>query len=296
VVYAGGRCIKRVLEALQHQDAVAGPVEVIVALSPGRVNEQTVHSAAPGARVVRGPADAHPAELRALGVRLAAAPIVACTEDHCVPARDWCASILRAHASHPLVIGGAIAKLQPDRPIAWAAYLLDYARYMPPLKAGPADYLSDCNVSYKRSVLDSIPPDWQTAFHETRVHDAIRARAGADAIVLDPNIVVLQSRHPRLRAFLVERFAHGRLYAHLRAETYSSRQRWMYAGGALGLGPVLVWRALRNAWRSRDARLGALRALPILSLAALCWSAGEGVGALTAGASSPATPPNPTTL
>jgi hypothetical protein len=284
VVFAGGRSIKRMLEALQRQEGVRGPVEIIVAMSPGLVNEQTVHSGAPGARLVRGPAGAHPAELRALGVRLAAAPIVACTEDHCVPAHDWCARILEAHQGEgtPLVIGGAIHKLQPDAAIAWAAYLLEYGRFMPPLAAGPAAYLSDCNVSYKRSALDAITAEWRDAFHETRVHDTIRARAGDGAIVLDPSIVVLQSRHPRFAAFLAERFAHGRLYAQLRAARYSRGQRWAHAVGSLGLAPILVARALQHAWRRGETRAGAVRALPFMTLGALSWSAGEGVGALTA--------------
>jgi len=264
VIFAGGRSIKRVLEALERQEGVDGPIEIVVAMAPGLVNEQTVHSGAPAARLVRGPAGAHPAELRALGVRLATAPIVACTEDHCIPARDWCARILAAHKATPLVVGGAIHKLQPDRPIAWAAYLLDYARFMPPLRAGPAPYLSDCNVSYKREALEPIVADWRDAFHETRVHDAIRARAGDGAIVLDPTIVVMQSRRPALGAFLAERFAHGRLYAQLRAAGYDSRQRWMYALGTLGLAPILTGRVVRRAWRHRDMRRGALRALPRL--------------------------------
>ncbi|MGQ0642801.1 MAG: glycosyltransferase [Gemmatimonadaceae bacterium] len=283
VIFAGGRSIKRVLEALEKQDDVAGPIEIIVAMAPGLVNEQTVHSGAPAARLVRGPAGAHPAELRAIGVRLATAPLIACTEDHCLPARDWCARIVAAHNAAPVVIGGAIHKLQPDRPIAWAAYLLEYARFMPPVSAGPAAYLSDCNVSYKRSVLEAIASDWHDAFHETRVHDAIRAREGDDAIVLDPSIIVLQSRRPPLGTFLAERFAHGRLYARLRSARYDKRQRWMYAAGSLGLAPILVARALRRAWRRKDMRAGAIRALPLMAVAALCWSAGEGVGALTAG-------------
>jgi hypothetical protein len=282
VIFAGGRSIKRVLESLERQDGVHGHVEIIVAMAPGRVNEQTVHSAAPSARLVRGPAGAHPAELRSLGVRLATGPIIACTEDHCVPARDWCARILDAHRGAPVVIGGAIEKLQPDRPISWAAYLLDYARYMTPLNAGPALYISDCNVSYKRSALDPIAASWQDAFHETRVHDAIRQRAGDAAIVLEPNIVVLQSRRPRLGTFLAERFAHGRLYAQLRLASLDGKHRWLHALGSLGLAPVLVLRALKTAWRRKDTRRGAVRALPHLSLAALFWSAGESVGALTA--------------
>jgi len=281
VVFDGGRSIKRMLEALNRQDGLDEPVEIIVAMSAGMVNEQTVHSGAPSARLVRGRAAAHPSELRALGVRLAAAPIVVCTEDHCIPTRDWCARIIRAHREAPVVIGGAIDKLRPDRATAWAAYLLEYGRFMPPLAGGPVSYLSDCNVSYKRSALDEIVDEWRDAFHETRVHDVIRQRAGDAAIVLDPLIVVLQSRRPRLGAFLAERFAHGRLFARLRAANFKTSERLLYAVAALGLSPVLVARALKHAWRG-SARMSSLRALPVLIPAACSWALGETVGALTA--------------
>jgi hypothetical protein len=179
------------------------------------------------------------------------------------------------------VVGGAIEKLRPDKPVAWAAYLLDYGRYMLPLSSGPAEYLSDCNVSYKRSVLEEIITHWRDSFHETRVHDAIRERNGADAIVLDPAIVVMQSRRPELGDFLSDRVAHGKLFARLRAAKYNRRARIVYSLGALALAPVFVWRALRRAWRRSDMRMGALRALPLMILAALAWSLGESIGALT---------------
>lgn len=282
VVFAGGRSITRTLESLARQDAVGGPVEIIVATSPSLADEQTLRSHAPAVRLAGGTAGAHPAQLRALGVRLATAPIIACTEDHCVPARDWCARIMEAHAGPALVIGGAIDKLQPDRAIGWTTYLLEYGRFMPPLAPGPAAFASDCNVSYKRSALDAIAPVWRDAFHETSVHDAIRAQAGDAAIVLDPTILVSQRRRPRLGPFLAECYAQGQLYAQLRMARYGRWRRWAHAAGSLGLAPTLVTRALKHAWRRKDARASTIRALPLLSLATLAWSAGEGVGALTA--------------
>jgi hypothetical protein len=152
---------------------------------------------------------------------------------------------------------------------------------MLPLSNGPAQYLSDCNVSYKRAVLEEIIAQWRDSFHETRVHDAIREQNGADAIVLDPTIVVTQSRRPDLGQFFGERLAHGKLFARLRAAKHTRRARIVYSLGALALAPVLVWRALRRAWRRADMRLGALRALPLLVVAALAWSIGESLGALT---------------
>jgi hypothetical protein len=281
VVFAGGSAVTRALEALDHQEGVTGRVEVIVAAAAGTIDEGTLRAVSPAARFVSGPVAAHPSQLRALGVRAASAPIVACTEDHCIATPDWCARIVAAHRGPALVIGGAIQKLRPDSSIAWTAYLLEYGRFMPPIASGPATYLSDCNVSYKRVALEQIADAWHGAFHETRVHERIKARAGASALVQDASIVVLQSRRADLMPFLGERFAHGRLFARLRAAQYGALERVAYGAGALGLAPVLVLRAFRSAWRRPDARTSAVRALPYLVLAATCWSVGESVGALT---------------
>ncbi|MGH7695874.1 MAG: glycosyltransferase [Gemmatimonadaceae bacterium] len=282
VLFAGGEAIVRLLEALREQQGLSAPVEVIIAAAHGTVDARAVHAIAPQARLLRGPPGTHPAQLRALGVAVASAPIVACTEDHCVPASDWCVRILAAHQGPALAVGGAIRKLQPDAAIAWAAYLLEYARFMPPLQSGPAHYVSDCNVSYKRSMLTEIAATWHAAFHETSVHDALRQRGGATSIVLDPTIVVFESRRPDAGTFLAERFDHGRLFARLRAATYGPAGRLLYAAAALGLSPLLVLRAFTRAWRQPDARVGALRALPYLVAGSTCWSIGESVGAITA--------------
>lgn len=281
VVFAGGSAVTRALEALEQQQGVPGRVEVIVAAATGTIDEGALRALSPRARFVSAPVAAHPSQLRALGVRAASAAIVACTEDHCVATSDWCARIVAAHRGPALVIGGAIQKLRPDSSIAWTAYLLEYGRFMPPIASGPAAYLSDCNVSYKRVALEEIADVWQDAFHETRVHERIRARAGASALVQDASIVVLQSRRADLMPFLGERFAHGRLFARLRAAQYGALARVAYGAGALGLAPVLVWRAFRSAWRRPEARTSAVRALPYLVLAAACWSVGESVGALS---------------
>lgn len=282
VVFAGGSAAARVLHALERQERVGGRVEIIVASSPELIDEGALRAVSSTARFVYGPVAAHPAQLRALGVHAASAPIVACTEDHCIPTPEWCARIVAAHRGPALVIGGAIQKLRPDTSIAWTAYLLEYGRFMPPIASGPATYLSDCNVSYKRAALEQIADAWHDAFHETRVHARITARAGASALVQDASIVVLQSRRADLMPFLGERFAHGRLFARLRAAQYGAMGRVAYGAAALGLAPLLVWRAFTTAWRRPDARPSAVRALPYLVLAATCWSVGESVGALTA--------------
>ncbi|MGQ0537990.1 MAG: hypothetical protein ACT4R6_03510, partial [Gemmatimonadaceae bacterium] len=175
-------------------------------------------------------------------------------------------------------IGGAIDKATPDSAVAWAAFLLEYGRYMPPITSGSAIALSDCNVSYKRSALAAIEDVWREVFHETSVHAALLERGGS--LARDASIVVTQSRRPEMGPFLAERFAHGRVFARIRAARQQPPRRVAQGLAALAVAPLLVARALRQAWRRPDARASALRAIPQLVLAASAWSLGEAVGAL----------------
>jgi GT2 family glycosyltransferase len=75
-------------------------------------------------RVVRGP-NAGPAAARNRGARNARAPIVAFTDDDCIPTRDWLANILaRARQSPGHLIGGAITNTLLDDPYANATQLV----------------------------------------------------------------------------------------------------------------------------------------------------------------------------
>jgi hypothetical protein len=278
VVFAGGDAPDRCLASLARQ-AVDGGIEVIVAhdasfaASPDWVRQH------PAVRVVATPAAASPARLRSLGVAATRGTIVACTEDHCVPAPDWAARIVAAHEASPGVVGGTIDKEAPASAGAWAAFLLDYSRYMPPLAAGDAEYVSDCNVSYDRADLDAVADSWRGEFHETTVHWALKERGVR--LRLDPSIVVRQDRDIHFTRYLRERLGHGRVFAGTRVADASLGQRAKWSVLALPLPVVIVARVV-----ARLAARGALRAppaaaWPALAGSAVAWSLGELMGYVT---------------
>ena len=293
VRFALGDAIDATLRAIEPQGRELS-IEVLCVSAGERAVAVEWRQRYPAVRWIEAPAHATPARLRTLGVAASTGELVACTEDHCVPAPDWCARIVAAHVAGNVVVGGAIEKGAPvgtsttgtaasgpesAGPSAWVAYLLDYSRYMPPFPAGPAEYVSDCNVSYRRAMLDAVADVWREEFHETTVHRALVQRGVT--LRLDPSVLVSQERTIALSSYLLERTQHGRLFAAARVRGASriARLKWMM--GSLFLPPVIVLRVVARL--RRKGRLGAVPAgawLP-LACAAVAWSYGELKGYVT---------------
>jgi hypothetical protein len=216
---------------------------------------------------------------RAVGLRVSRGRIVAMTEDHAIPAEDWCRQILKAHGQHYQVIGGAIENAI-DRPLNWAWYYCDFGRYGRPLKSGEVEYISDINVSYKRDALESVRDIWHEAYHETTVHWALRERG--TKLFLDEKMVVFQNRPPlSLPKILRERFDWGRIFAETRANKMSIWKRFFYTAGATFLPLLLVLRVVKNMRRQRRTLRQILKVSPLAFFLLWSWSLGESIGCLT---------------
>src|SRR5215831_18164363 len=128
--------------------------------------------------------------LRAIGLRRARGQIVALLEDHGIPSVDWVPAIMDAHGSgSDSAVGGAVEN-GVDRVLNWAVYFCDFGRYQNPVPQGPAEFLSDSNVSYKREALDTVRHLWMDAFHETSVNWELRRQGRS--LRLDSRMVVHQ--------------------------------------------------------------------------------------------------------
>ena len=216
---------------------------------------------------------------RAAGLGEARAALVALTEDHARPRPDWCREIVRAHArrSNP-AIGGVIDNASINR-LAHAAYLCDFGRYQSPREPGPSAFLSDVNVSYKRSELEQVRDQWQPSYHETAVHGALQQRG--HTLWLEPAIGVAQQRGPLdWSTSLRERVSWGRLYAGKRCNEITPARRAALAILSPLLPPLLLARQIANAWRSR--RRSDWAALPAVTVLLCAWSFGEALGYWTA--------------
>jgi hypothetical protein len=221
--------------------------------------------------------------LRARGLAAARGAIVALLEDQGRPEPRWSANILAAHRADAAAIGGAIEN-GIDRPLNWAVYFCDFAKYQNPLPAGPSRFASDANTCYKRAALESVRTLWQRSFREVVVNGALVA--AGKSVLLSPDIVVHQHRSGlELRAALAERFVWGRSYATTRSAMLSRPRRLLYALLSPLLPPVMLSRMARLAWQ-RGRHVGKfVAAIPLLVLLTCSWSAGECLGYLSSGGS-----------
>ncbi|MBP6214463.1 MAG: hypothetical protein KA447_15600 [Pyrinomonadaceae bacterium] len=197
-------------------------------------------------------------------------------EDHAEPADDWVKQILAVHELPYDVIGGAVEN-GVDEVINRAAYFCDFGRYGRPFDPGPAKYVSDVNLSYKREALESTRSTWEFAYHETTVHWDMISKG--QTLYLDDRPVVFQKRR-KLTIFgaLSERVEWGRVFAETRAIRFSIVLRVIYAAGSPMLPPLLLLRSFRHMWRQRLTVGRMISTLPVVFLLLCGWSCGEFVG------------------
>lgn len=179
------------------------------------------------------------------------------------------------------------AAWQPGRPriaenasaVDWAFYFVDFFRYAAPAREGPSPSLTVCNACYRKADLAAVAGLWSTDFHETAIHDALRARFGP--LWLEPRSEVTMARHVKLRDALYERYAFGRLFGCKRIRFISRGRRLYYAILAPALPALLLLRMARKALRSRRLARAFLRSLLPLTAMVLTWSWGEWLGYVT---------------
>jgi hypothetical protein len=226
---------------------------------------------------------------RAWGLRTARGSLVALLEDYEIPAENWVARLLAAHQLPHGVIGGAVEHAGRGL-LNWAVYFLDFGRYQLPLNEGPASYLTDVNISYKRAALELVRDLWARQYHEVTVHWAL-ARQGV-TLWQQPDIVVHQDRgRMSLGQTLAERFAWGRLFGVLRVRELTPVRRWGYVVLSPLIPAVVIGRLFRKVFGGRRCRLQFLAALPFIVLLSIVWCVGEVAGYVTGRAcSSPAGP------
>ena len=217
---------------------------------------------------------------RSAGLAAARGALVALTDEHARPRADWCAQIVALHAAAPrAAIGGAIEN-DRDRALNWALFFYDAGRYQNPLDEGPARFVSDLNVAYQRAALERVRV-WQPRYHETGLHDALRA-AGETAALSRALVVGVDRGALALGEALRERVGWARLYAARRAREVAPPIRALLCAGAPLLALLLLARQAQLALARGRHRVAFLRALPQLALLDLAASWGELLGYATA--------------
>lgn len=276
--YNAKRTIQRCLRSLLRQETDED-YEVIVVDSSTYCTAELIEEEFPEARLYRFSERKFCGDARNIGVSVATSDIIALTDADCTTARTWVDHILKAHQSPYLAIGGAIANAEPSGLVSWAAYFCEFSRWMPGSEPRWLDDIAGANMSYKRQAFHKCGSFLEgtycsdSDFHWRLGRDGHRLR-------FVPQIVVSHHSIENLREFLQHEFVHGRCFARVRSQGqgFSRLRRLPY----LLLSPIIplkiLLKTVSNNITNRVYLLHFLKALPLVALGVVSWSAGELVG------------------
>ena len=217
---------------------------------------------------------------RAAGLASASGDIVAILEDRGIPTSDWAQTVARLHRELPYAVIGGSVENGVDRLANRAVYLCDFSRYQRPFEAGPAAWVTDVNVTYKRAALDATRELWKHRYHEPVVHNALTARG--ETLYLTPALVVFQHRTQTAPARLLsERLHWGRLFAYTRVHQSDWIRRLLYLF-ATPLIPVIMFVRIARQQAAKKHLRSFLPVFPAVFLLLVVWASGEAVGYATA--------------
>ena len=264
VVPTRGRpaALARCLAALDRTTLDPEQIEVVVV---GDGLELAPPGAGATARVPvvwRSQARSGPAAARNLGARTARAPVLAFTDDDCVPPPEWAERMLAHVAERPsALVAGRVRNGLPQNLWSAASHLvLDIAIEVHATSPGSGGFAPTSNVALRREVFEAVggfDERFRTAAAEDRDF-CDRCAAAGHAVVLVEGATVDHVHDLDARAFLRQAAAYGRgevTYRAVSAERggptrvrhtfYPLLARAALAHG-VRRGAALAWRALAN--------------------------------------------------
>ena len=272
--------IRKVVESLRRQ-TVRERIELIL-LAPDRqtleLDEAALEGFA-GSRVIEVGTVERFAPARAAGVRAATAPVVVIGETHTYPHPEWAEQLIRAHEGPWGVVAPGFGNANPEGPLSWAIFLLDYGRWIAGMPGVETSLAPIHNGAYKRQVLLELGPRLEAALAHGDELTLHFARSGHRSY-FEPAARIDHLNLIRPRPWLRERYLGGRLIGGQRAGRWSWPRRLAYAA-AFPLIPVVI---LRRLWpgiaRARQVNRLPGGTLPAIFTGAAIAAVGEAVGYL----------------
>lgn len=262
------------LAALEQQREAK--VEILVIDRIGESIRSQVRARYPRVRLIGVPAGTTIPQMRAIAFAEAKGRCVAVIEDHVIVPQDWARRLLDAQARTDAVVGGSVENAATDRLVDWAAFLCEYSHCIPPLPAGPAEWLTGNNVVYPRALLERFRPVIEEGKWENHLHEALRR--GGVALVCDPGIAVGHKKHYTVKEYLTQRYLYARSYAGARVAGAPLAKRVGYGLAAFALPPLLFYRTFSRVVSKGRHRGELVRSIPLLALFVTSWALGEVVG------------------
>ena len=219
-------------------------------------------------------------EMRWLALCEARGDFVAVTEDHCVPPRNWLASMGECFRMAPVrtaAVGGIIENGVCESALDWATFLCEYSGFLASSLNVPTLSLPGMNIAYRRSDILALDQSvLRRGFWETTVHPLLLEKELV--FYFSEAIRILHKKKFSFSLFVRQRFLYSRYFAGVRFKQHQVFVRWAMCFLALALPPVLLVRFVRNTLAKRELLPELARTLPYLFIFAMVWALGEMVG------------------
>ncbi len=215
---------------------------------------------------------------RVHGIERVSSPIVFLAETHCFPQEGWLDAVLEAHRQGATYVGPRFASMNPASVVSRANFAEHYGEFSGAIPDGPRARVAGNNASFSVDAVRHLGDDLEASmrdfagFQETLAGDG-EIRLAADAVVRHLNV-------SRLRGWLIETWAGGRLGAGSRCRSWSRERRLGYALAFPLIAVVEFHRRRPGLRRLQAAGEGGL-GTDLLLAAGILWRCyGEAVGFL----------------
>lgn len=219
-------------------------------------------------------------ESRAQAVGVARGRIVGFIEDHCTAHPGWASATLLAHA-HPWVgVGPEMDNGNPGVGTSDAVYLINFSRWLPPVKLGETDMIPGYNSSYVRERLLAYGDELAVLL---RCDTLLQRRLAQDGgrIALAPGVRISHMNETDVLSILKGTFLWNRMFAATRSlvSPWSTPKKLLW----LSLSPLIPWvRSLRLVWgvatTKRELLWRTVLALPVALASHSSAAAGQILG------------------
>lgn len=222
--------------------------------------------------------------MRTMGLSQAGGDIVVFTEGSCVASENWLREIIKAHQLGYDAVGGAIENGSLHRLVDWAVYLCEYSHSMLPIPAGEVGGIPGNNAAYKKELLDRLNDNLKKNYWEFFIQKELQQRGVRFLSV--PSMVVYKKKQFGFGYFMAQRFHYSRSFAGMRRQQMSTLRRMVYAILSPALSGLMIWRTAQQVFMKKRFRKKFIQTLPLLSVFALSYAAGEFAGYLLGGGDS----------
>lgn len=281
--FNAGNTISTCLQSLEDQ-RTHDEFEIIVVDSSCDDTGDIVENDFPKVRLFRFSERKYCGDARNYGLSLAKGDIIAFTDADCIVDDNWIKSVLCAHRSPHLVIGGAIANSAGENASGWAAYFTEFSSWMPNTKAGRKVDVAGANMSYKRIAFEKYGNFVEGTYcSDTEFH--WRIAKDKHSPHFEPAILVYHKGISTFSKMIRHEYHHGCCFGKVRTRSkgWSKLKRALYASLFFLIPVKLFLQITVLNIKNRTYLPHFVRVIPQLLVGLYSWSIGECIGYIAGG-------------